>query len=207
MILYGSSLSPFVRKVLVALFEKGLAFEHIPVRFHDPDQDFRASSPLGKIPALCDGEVRLADSSAIIHYLDRAHPLKPLLPADARALGRTIWFDKFADTELIGPLLRPFVHRVLRPRVLNLPGDEAVVRKALDEDQPRLFGYLETQIHGPYLVGEAFSLADIAVGTGFVNLRSAGEAVDADRFPKLAAWVAATLERASFKAAIAARKG
>ncbi|MGY2047303.1 glutathione S-transferase family protein [Methylobacterium sp. JK268] len=204
--LYGSSVSPFVRKVLVGLFEKGLDFEHIPVGFHDPDQDFQASSPLGKIPALCDGDFRLADSTAILHYLDAAHPATPLLPADPRARGRAIWFDKFGDTELMGPLLRPFIHRVLRPKVLKLPGDEAVARKAIDEEQPKLFGYLETQIDGPYLVGGAFSVADITVATGFVNLRMAGEEVDAGRFPKLAGWLAGILERESFRAAQAARK-
>ncbi|MBY0295564.1 MAG: glutathione S-transferase family protein [Methylobacterium sp.] len=205
--LYGSSLSPFVRKVLVALAEKEVAFEHVPLRFHDPDRDFQAASPLGKIPALRDGDFRLADSSAIVHYLDRKHPAPALLPPDPRQAGRAVWFDKFADTELMGPLLRPFVHRVLRPRVLNLPCDEAVVQKALAEELPRLFTYLEAQIAGPHLVGEAFSLADIAVATGFVNLRFAKEGVDAGRWPKLAGWVESTLERPSFKAAIAAPKG
>ncbi|WP_018261003.1 glutathione S-transferase family protein [Methylobacterium sp. WSM2598] len=205
--LYGSSVSPFVRKVLVGLFEKGLDFEHVPLRFHDPDTEFRASSPLGKIPALCDGDFRIADSSAILHYLDAAYPGPALLPAEPRARGRAVWFDKFADTELMGPLLRPFVHRVLRPKVLKLPGDEAVARRAIDEEQPRLFGYLETQISGPFLVGDAFSLADIAVATGFVNLRLAGEEVDAERFPRLAGWLAGILERRAFTAAVAARNG
>ncbi|WP_407524594.1 glutathione S-transferase family protein [Methylobacterium oryzisoli] len=205
--LYGSSLSPFVRKVLVALAEKAVPFDHVPLRFHDPDREFQAASPLGKIPALRDGDFRLADSSAIVHYLERKHPAPALLPAEPRQAGRVIWFDKFADTELMGPLLRPFVHRIVRPRVLNLPGDEAVVQKALTEDLPPLFTYLEAQIAGPHLVGEAFSLADIAVATGFVNLRIAKEAVDSARWPKLAGWVDSTLERPSFKAAVAAPKG
>lgn len=75
--LYGSSLSPFVRKVLVALAEKEVAFEHVPLRFHDPDRDFQAASPLGKIPALRDGDFRLADSSAIVHYLTASIPSRP----------------------------------------------------------------------------------------------------------------------------------
>ncbi|TNC16124.1 glutathione S-transferase family protein [Methylobacterium terricola] len=205
--LYGTSLSPFVRKVLVVLAEKGIEARHVPLRFHDPDPRFQAASPFGKIPALEDEEFRLADSSAIIHYLERRHPAPAMLPTGAQDLGRAIWFDEFGDTELFPVLIKPFVQRVLRPHMMNQPCDEAVVAKCLGEDLPRLFDYLEGVIDGPYLVGGSFGLADISVVTTFHNLRLAGEAVDAGRWPRLAAYVAGILERPSFQAAIAARQG
>ncbi|KMO33667.1 glutathione S-transferase [Methylobacterium tarhaniae] len=205
--LYGTSLSPFVRKVLVVLAEKGIEVRHVPLRFHDPDPRFRAASPFGKIPALEDEELRLADSSAIIHYLERKHPEPAMLPREARDLGRAIWFDELGDTELFPLLVKPFVQRVLRPQLMNQPCDEAVVAKCMTEELPRLFDYLEGVIDGPALVGGAFGLADISVATGFHNLHLAGEAVDAGRWPRLAAYVAAILERPSFKTAIAARQG
>jgi glutathione S-transferase len=65
MIIYGSSISPFVRKVLVALNEKGIRYEHRPVAPQAEDADFRAASPMGKIPAIDHDGFRLADSSAI----------------------------------------------------------------------------------------------------------------------------------------------
>ncbi|MGX7703701.1 glutathione S-transferase family protein [Methylobacterium sp. Gmos1] len=205
--LYGTSLSPFVRKVLVALAEKGIEAEHVPLIFHDPDPHFQAASPCGKIPAFEDGDFRLADSSAIIHYLDRAHPAPALLPTGARDLGRAVWFDKFGDGELFPVLIKPFVQRVFLPRMMKKPGDEAVVAKCMGEELPRLFDYLEGVIDGPFLVGGAFSLADISVVTTFHNLRLAGESVDAGRWPRLASYVAGILERPSFQAAIAARQG
>ena len=61
MIVYGSSFSPFVRKTLGFIAEKGLRAEHIPVTPHDPSSEFRACSPFGKIPAFQDGDFRLAD--------------------------------------------------------------------------------------------------------------------------------------------------
>ncbi|KMO14612.1 glutathione S-transferase family protein [Methylobacterium platani] len=204
--LYGTSLSPFVRKVLVVLAEKGIEAEHVPLRFHDPDPGFQAASPLGKIPALEDGEFRLADSSAIIHYLERKHPAPALLPSGAQDAGRAVWFDKFGDGELFPVLIKPFVQRFFLPRLMNKPGDEAVVAKCMAEELPRLFDYLEGVIDGPYLVGGAFGLADVSVVTTFHNLHVAGEAVDAGRWPKLAAYVKGILERPSFQAAIAARK-
>lgn len=204
MIVYGTSLSPFGRKVLVALAEKGVEFEHRPLRFHDPDAAFRAASPLGKIPAIDDDGFRLADSSAILHYLERKHPTPALLPTDPQDFGRAVWFDKFGDTELFPKLVKPFVERFLKPRLMGRDGDEAIVARAMNEELPPLFDYLEGQIGGAYLVGDAFSLADIAIATGFHNLRLAEEEVDAGRWPRLAAYVTATLERPSFAKAIAA---
>ncbi|MBE7204286.1 MAG: glutathione S-transferase family protein, partial [Parafilimonas terrae] len=156
--LYGTSLSPFVRKVLVVLAEKGIEARHVPLRFHDPDPRFQAASPFGKIPALEDDDFRLADSSAIIHYLERKHPEPALLPTDAQDLGRAMWFDELGDTELFPVLIKPFVQRVLRPKMMNQPCDEAVVARCMGEELPRLFDYLEGVIDGPFLVGGAFGL-------------------------------------------------
>jgi glutathione S-transferase len=54
-----------------------------------------------------------------------------------------------------------------------------------------------------YLAGGAFSIADISVGTMFVNFAHAGEKLDAKRWPKLAAYVDKIHARPSFKALIA----
>ncbi|MBE7199957.1 MAG: glutathione S-transferase family protein [Parafilimonas terrae] len=207
MIVYGTGYSPYVRKVLVALAEKGVAYEHKPVMFHAPDESFQACSPLGKIPALEADGFRLADSSAILWYLERKHPTPPLMPSEPEALGRAVWFDKFGDTELFGKLIVPFVERVLKPNMMKQPTDEAAVSKALDKDLPPLFDYLEGAISGPYLVGNAFSIADISIVTGFYNFQLAQARIDSERWPKLAGYVEATLARPSFRAALEARKG
>jgi glutathione S-transferase len=206
MVVYGSSVSPFVRKVLVALFEKGVAFEHRPVGFHAADVGFRAASPLGKIPAIEDDGFRLADSSAILDYIESRHSEPALIPTDPRSAARARWFDKFGECELTRQALIPFVERFLKPRLFKVDGDEALAQRAIDTGLPPLFDYLEAQIDGPYLVDGAFGLADIAVAAPFHNLRLAKVAVDPARWPKLAAWTAATLERPSFAAAIAAAK-
>ena len=85
MILYGSTMSPFVRKVAAFAAEKGIDFELKAIGLGDPDPEFRAASPFGKMPALIDGDYRLADSSAIIHYLEAKYPEPELIPADPRA--------------------------------------------------------------------------------------------------------------------------
>ncbi len=50
MIVYGTSISPYVRKVLVSLYEKGVPFEHKPVPFHADDPGFQAASPTARSP-------------------------------------------------------------------------------------------------------------------------------------------------------------
>ena len=207
MIVYGTGYSPYVRKVLVSLAEKNVPYEHRPVMFHAPDADFQAASPLGKIPAIEDGGFKLADSSAILWYLERKHPSPALAPTDPKALGRAVWFDKFGDTELFGKLIVPFVERILKPNMMGKPTDDAAVAKALNDDLPPLFDCLEREISGPYLVGDAFSIADISVATGFYNFHLADAQVDAGRWPKLAAYIAETLARPSFKTAHDAKKG
>ncbi|KNY21351.1 glutathione S-transferase family protein [Methylobacterium sp. ARG-1] len=207
MIVYGTGYSPYVRKVLVSLAEKSVPYEHRPVMFHAPDADFQAASPLGKIPAIEDGGFKLADSSAILWYLERKHPTPVLVPSDPQALGRAVWFDKFGDTELFAKLVVPFVERILKPNMMGKPTDDAAVAKALNDDLPPLFDCLEREISGPYLVGDAFSIADISVATGFYNFHLADAQIDAGRWPKLAAYIAETLARPSFKTAQDAKKG
>jgi glutathione S-transferase len=96
---------------------------------------------------------------------------------------------------------------VLKPNVMKQATNEAAVTKALDKDLPPLFDYLEGEVAGPYLVGDVFSIADISVATGFYNFQLAEARIDAGRWPRLAAYVDATLGRPSFKAALAAKKG
>jgi len=101
MILYGSSLSPYVRKVLGYAAEKGIELDVQPTGFPNPSPEYLEASPFRKMPALRDGDYTLADSSAIIQYLEAKHPEPALIPADPRLRGKTIWYEEFADTILV----------------------------------------------------------------------------------------------------------
>jgi len=63
--LYGVPLSPFVRKVRLCLQEKGLDYQLETVMPFTPPDWYYAINPLGRIPALKDGDCTLADSSVI----------------------------------------------------------------------------------------------------------------------------------------------
>jgi glutathione S-transferase len=200
MILYGSSLSPFVRKVLAFAAEKSIQLDVKPVGPGDRNPEFRAASPFGKMPALLDGDFRLADSSAIVHYLEAKHPEPALIPSDPRLRGKAIWFDEFADTILTGCGAKMFFNRVVAPRFLNRPGDETAAATAERDELPPILDYLETVVPDGdgYLVGDSLTLADIAVASPFANLRHLACEIDGAKYGRTCAYVERILARPSF---------
>ncbi|MBI1186029.1 MAG: glutathione S-transferase family protein [Alphaproteobacteria bacterium] len=204
-VLYGTAASPFVRKVRVVLALKNVAYDFEPVNVFDPPDWFKAISPLKRIPVLkdCERNATLADSSAIALYLDRAHPAPLLIPDDPWLAGRCAWLEEYADTEFAYRIgMGVFRARFFNPRI-GKPVDEDLAQKTLREHAPRFFSYFESQLgEGGHFVGDALSLADIAIATHFVNFGYGGERVDPARWPKLAAFVDRTLALPAFAALI-----
>ncbi len=207
MIVYGSSLSPYVRKVLAFAAEKGIAVENTPTAPSSGDSDFRTISPFGMIPGFQDGDFTICDSSAIVTYLEAVQPEPALIPAEPKARARTIWYDEFADTILFGAGRDIFFNRIVAPKFLRIEGDLAAADKAEKETLPRIVDYLESVIPpSGLLVEDRLTLADIAVASPWANLGHLGIALDPNTHPKAAAYVASILARASFATLIAKEK-
>src|SRR3954470_2945973 len=200
MIVYGASLSPFVRKVLAFGAEKGLELEHRPLGLGSDDPGFIEASPFRKIPAFRDGDFTICDSSAIIHYLDAKYPQPALIPAEPEARARTIWYDEFGDTILAACGGKMFFNRLVAPRFLGRAGDLAAADTAEREELPPILDYLERIVPdaGGFLVGNSITLADIAVASPFANLGHLDVRPDAARYPRTSAYVDAILKRPSF---------
>jgi glutathione S-transferase len=199
--LYGSSLSPYARKVLAFAAEKGIELELRPTGSApgQPSEEFLEASPFRKMPALRDGDYTLADSSAIVHYLEAKHPEPELIPAEPKLRGKTIWFEEFADTILVTCGAKIFFNLIVAPRFLGLPGDPEAARQAELNDLPPILDYLERIVPdaGDYLVGDRLTLADIAVAGPFANFRHTNTRVDPERYPRTVAYVERILERPS----------
>src|SRR5437762_3035563 len=91
--LISHTLCPYVQRAVIALTEKGVAFERIDIDLaHKPDW-FLAISPLGKTPVLQVGDVAIFESAVILEYLEETQP-NPLHPSDplARAEHRA-WIE------------------------------------------------------------------------------------------------------------------
>jgi glutathione S-transferase len=201
--LIGNHLSPFVRKVRIALVEKGLAYEHDPMVPFGVSDEYKRMHPMGKIPTLTDGDRVIPDSSAICSYLEKIQPQPALYPTDAYELARAIWYEEFADAGFIEGTIVLFQERLLGPVFFKREGDEAKVEEALTKTLPPYFEYLEREIgDNEWLVGNRFSIADIATASQFVNFSHGKGQVDAARWPRLAAYVDHVHSRPSFKAII-----
>ena len=200
MIVYGSTLSPFVRKVMAFAREKGLELDLQPTGFPNHSPEFCEASPFKKMPAFRDGDFAICDSSAIVHYLEAKHPEPPLIPREPEALARTIWFEEFADTIMIACGAKMFFNRVVAPRFMGRPGDAGIADAAERDELPPILDYLERVAprDGGYLVGDGVTLADISVASPFANFDHMNMMLDRGRWPKALAYVERILARPSF---------
>lgn len=191
MTVYGAPLSPFVRKLCLCLIEKGLDYElEMVMPFGQPDW-YRELSPLGRIPAFRDGDIKLADSSVICQYLEERYPEHlSLYGESAEQRAKVRWLEKYADYEL-APLctFTVFRNRVLKAS-MGQPCDEQKVQQALQEALPNHFDYLANMLgDAPCFLGEQMSMADLALACQLINMEHGGETLDATRWPNLAAHV------------------
>jgi glutathione S-transferase len=206
--LYSGPVSLFSRKVEIALYEKGLAFERIGVAFSQTKgyaprhPDVLAFNPKGQVPVLVDGGLSLYDSTVIIEYLEDAYPEPSLYPRDPQERARCRLLDLFADEVMLAPL-RFLMHRT-EPKPDDLDRWEAKELKAR-EAEPALAGHfaeLDRQLQTrDYLCG-AFSAADIAVFmTVFWTRRLAGPSLRGH--DALAAWYERLIKRPAFAKVVA----
>ncbi len=207
-VIYGTEGSPFVRKVLVTLQEKQLAWTLEEVNVFAPPDWFVEISPARRIPVLRDAslpgtepEVTLADSSAICGYLERKVPTPALYPSRPRDYGQALWLEEYADTLLAARigfgLLRTLISA---PQKGEAPGLEQA-RKTVHKDLPPLLDYLEQTLGTrQWFVAEQFGIADIALGAQLMGLVVTRVGIDANRWPNLKRFTDDLFARPSFQA-------
>jgi glutathione S-transferase len=196
----GSYLSPYVRKVLVCLHVKGVAYEIDPIIPFMGDERFSALSPLRRIPVLIDDAVTLSDSSVICQYLEDRWPAPALYPRDVADRARARWLEEFADTRMGDVFIwRLFNQVAIRPFVWGEPTDTALVEKTLAEDVPQVLDYLEAQAPADGFLFGDLSIADVAIACFFRNARFARFGIDAARWPRTAGLVQRTLDTDGFQ--------
>ena len=204
--IHGTLGSPFVRKVRAAFAEKSVVSELAPVDIFNPPPDFHRISPLRRIPVLefADGSGRapLPDSSAILAYLETAHPQPPLFPKVAYDRGWAVWIEEYADTVLAYQLGMGVMRPLLAARA-GAPVDEAKLGEALEKRLPPLFGYLDGALgERTWYAGEAWSIADLAVAAQLSGLVLVDRRDILDPYPALRRLLLQALERPAFASVV-----
>ncbi len=204
-ILKGAKPSPFVRKVIVALEEKGIPYQLENLAPFPKTPELLAISPLGKIPVLQDGDVHVPDSSVIIAYLERTQPGPSLYPEDPAEYARALFLEELADTRVVDVLGPLFFEKWVKPNVFQQETDDAVVERVLADELPPLLAQLEgfAPDDGGTLLSR-FSVADAALCAQLMGLVFTGIGLDASQAPKLASYFDEMLARPSFKSAMPA---
>jgi len=150
-------------RILWLLEEMGEPFELRTIDIRKPearaDPGFRAASPMGKVPAICDGEgeraVRMADSSAIGLYLADRYPARGLAPAvDDPLRGRYLYWMTFTPG-VVEPAMSEKFNNWKVSRATSGWGDFGSMIEVLEAGLDP----------GPWLLGDRFSAADVLVGS------------------------------------------
>jgi glutathione S-transferase len=186
--------SPYARKVRIVATEKHIDLVLEEVVLAAPDCPVKQYNPLGKVPVLVldDGD-SLYDSRVIVEYLDNRTPLAHLIPQEHSS---KVWVRRCEA--LADGVCDAVVAIVMEKR--KVAPEETLINKQLDKVM-RGLATLEQELNTQkWCVGNAFSLADIAVGCliGYVNLRFSGVVDIAKDYPNLQRLNEALLKRQSF---------
>ena len=196
----GSYLSPYVRKVLVALDLKGIPYESDPIVPFYGDERFSQISPVRRIPVLIDSHATLTDSSVICQYLEDLCPEPALYPANIVDRARARWLEEYADSRMGEVFIwRLFNQVAIKPNVWGEQTDNAIVAKTVSEEIPQILDYLETQLPAEGFIFGKVSIADISIACFFRNAAFARFQVDAARWPRTASFVSRVLNLPSFE--------
>ena len=157
--LYGSAISGHVHRVRLFLTMLGLPFENIELDMRKGEHrapEFLARNPFGQVPVIDDGELTLADSNAILVYLNERYASDPArwMPRDAVGAARVQrWFSVAAGPLAYGPAAA----RIMALFGLATDPTETVARSHA------LLSVMELHLQQQaFLAGPAATLADIA---------------------------------------------
>jgi glutathione S-transferase len=192
--LYGVPRSRTMRPLWM-LEELGVPYENKPVTFlgESRSPDFLRLNPNGHIPVLRDGDLVIWESMAINLYLARKYG-KGLWPKTVEDEGRAFQWSVWAMTELEEPLLTALLHRGFLPENQRDP-------KKADDAAERFktpLAVLDGALAGkPYLLGDAFSVADLNVAAVLCWAFLAG--LDLGKAPQAQAWLGRCTGRPAFE--------
>lgn len=197
-ILYGADYSVYVRIARMALEEKGIDYELVPLDIFAAEGVpawYLELHPFGRIPAFEHEGFRLFETSAITRYVDEAFDGPALQPADARGRARMGQMTGMLDAYGY----RAMVWDVAVERLEKAEPDEILIADGLNQAETVLKVLTSLKANGPWLLGDQLTLADLhaAPVIAYFLKVSEGQQLLA-RFAEIRDWYARVVERPSF---------
>ena len=186
--IYGNPLSVFVNKINFLVIYLGLDHEFIALDPRKGDlqsAEFLAINPVGKMPAIVDGDFNLTESLAIMRYLaDKNNSdLYPKALEERAVVDQ--WLD-FTTVHVGASLLKIAVNKVFY-KIFNMEPDLRSLKEG-EESLIRFLPIVETQLQqNKYVCGEKLSLADFSLLAG-LGLTDAIDYSLSD-YPALSSWL------------------
>lgn len=201
-IVHGIPGSPYMRAVEVALREKSAPYRAqalTPGEHKSPE--YMALHPFGRIPAFEHGNFRLYETQAILRYIDDVIPSPPLEPADPRLAARMNQIMGINDWYFFPLVGRTIVfNRIVGPKLLRLPVDEAAIAAAVPEGQ-RCVAELDRLLgEQPFLAGDQLTLADVLLAPQLDFFAATPEGAAILAGTRLSTWLARMNKRPSMTA-------
>jgi glutathione S-transferase len=168
--LHGFSVSNYYNMVKFALLEKGLKFEEVSA-MPSQENDFKAKSPMGKVPCLETDHGFLSETTAILDYIEAIAPSPALLPKDAFAAAKVRELVKCLELYIELPARRHYPE-IFFGEVRN----PAAVTEARPVIEKGLAALKQLGKFKPFLCGE-FSYADIVAAHTFIYVAPTCQAV------------------------------
>jgi glutathione S-transferase len=203
--LYGMDYSVYVRIAKLALAEKGVEYEHVPVSVFaagGPPDWYLERHPFKRMPAFEHDGFQLYETAAITRYVDEAFDGPALQPADVKARARMAQVIGLLDAYGYRPMVWDvYIERVDRPNE-GKPSDAALIASGLDKSRTCLAALAKLKAPGDdWLLGDRLTLADLHAAPMFAYFAKApeGAAMIGD-FPEIASWWRRVSALPSFKA-------
>jgi len=195
--LYDFKSSPNCQRVKVALAEKNLSYETIPVDLRKQEQktpEYLKLNPYGKVPVLVDDSTVLYESLIINEYLEEKYPNPPLMPKDPAQRAKARILIDYGTAHFDAP------YQKLRIELMKEAKDRSqpVIDGAKSELKKLLQRFEEEIGDQQYLTGD-FSLVDAALIPRFTRLEGFGVLPDPS-LPHLARYLERMKARPSVKA-------
>ncbi|MEJ0100944.1 MAG: glutathione S-transferase family protein [Pseudomonadota bacterium] len=195
---YYSPFSVFARRVHVALLEKEIAHEKVLIDLPARAQrqpEYLALNPYGRVPAIDDDGFRLYESATILTYLEQTRTARPLAPQGIQGKALVDMHIRLCDLQFA-----PHARTIIFPKRFMPPDrwDTQAFALARTEIEAHLAIVASGLQGNDYLVGNSFSLADIAY-LPFLYFLPLMEAATP---PAVVAWSERLLSRPSAQATI-----